>query len=840
MSEVVSSGLGVLRGWMTGRGMTPFPFQESAWSSFLGGGSGVINVPTGAGKTYASYLGPLAELMDAGEAGLGGLRVLYVTPLRAMSRDVELALKAPVEDLGLSLRVESRTGDTSSSLRQRQRRKPPEVLITTPESMTLLMTYDDAPQRFAGVRAVIVDEWHELMASKRGTQVELALARIRRFSAGRARTWALSATIANLEEAARAAVGEGGEPLLVGGEMERPISVRGVLPEWGHDPDNGVECRLPWAGHLGRHMLPAVLATLDPGVSTLVFCNTRSQAELWYQSILQARPEWAGIMGLHHGSIDMGDRGAVESGLKSGEARLVVCTSSLDLGVDFGPVERVLQLGSPKGIARLIQRAGRAGHRPGASCEILCVPTHALELIEIAAAREAVDRREVEGRAPFSKPLDVLAQHLVTCAMGGGFRADELFEEVRTAYSYRGLERVEFDWALDLVERGGETLRAYPNYRKVVRGADGEYGVVEKTIATQHRLNVGTITGSETVEIRYKNGRGLGHIEESFVGKLRRGEAFVFAGKTLRFERIRDMTAVVTPASGVTNYTPHWAGTRLPISDSLSVAVRRTLERVRDGRVDAEREPELVAAQEFVGTQAAMSAVPDADGLLVETAETREGFHLFVYPFDGRLVHEAIAAILALRLGRASPATFQIAVNDYGFELLSPDPYPYAECVTPDLFTTERLLDDIVESVNVGQLAKRQFREVARVSGLVMQSYPGARTRGKQVQANSSLIFDVFEQFDPENMLLGQARREVMEKQFERTRLSRSLERLGSCEWSWRDVSAPTPLGLPLVIERVGATMSTESVLDRIERMRAAWTASENPAGGGVARGGVS
>lgn len=811
---------------MSSRGMTPFPFQEAAWSAYLRGQSGVINVPTGAGKTYASYLGPLAELIDAGDAGVGGLRILYITPLRAMSRDIELALKAPVDELGLPLRVESRTGDTASSLRQRQRRSPPEVLITTPESLSLLLTYDDARERFAGLRSVIVDEWHELMASKRGTQVELALARLRRFATRGLRTWALSATIANLPEAARAAVGEHAEPTVVGGELVRPIAVRGVLPEWGGD-----DCRLPWAGHLGRHMLPAVLSVLDPDVSTLVFCNTRSQAELWYQSILQARPEWAGVMGLHHGSIDRDDRGVLEAGLKSGQARLVVCTSSLDLGVDFGPVERVLQIGSPKGIARLIQRAGRAGHRPGAPCEILCVPTHALELIEIAAAREAVDNKQVEGRSPFHKPLDVLAQHMVTCAIGGSFQVDDLFDEVRTAYAYRDLTRPEFDWALDLVERGGETLKAYPNYRKVVRGAHGEYGVTEKHIATQHRLNVGTITGSETLDIRYKNGKSLGHIEEGFVAKLRKGEAFVFAGKVLRFETIRDMTAIVTPAPKATNFTPHWAGTRLPITDSLSAAVRRTLQRARDHDIDPAREPELIAAREFVETQADMSAVPDASSLLIETTETREGYHLFVFPFDGRLVHEAIGAILALRLGRAKPATFQVAVNDYGFELLSPAPYPFDECLTPDLFTTDHLLDDIVESVNVGQLAKRQFREVARVAGLVMQTYPGAKHRGKQVQANSSLIYDVFEQFDPDNMLLAQARREVMEKQFERTRLGNSLNRLATCRWITKHVSSPTPLALPLVIERVAGTMSTQSVLDRIATMREAWTRSSTTSG---------
>lgn len=811
-----AAALDTLRGWMVRRGMQPFGFQERAWAARAQERSGLVCVPTGAGKTYASYMGALADALSCEERSGGS--IVYVTPLRAMSRDIELALREPIEELGLGLTVESRTGDTSSSMRARQRKRLPDVLITTPESLTLLMTYEDAPVRFARVRSVIVDEWHELLSSKRGTQVELALARLRRFTQNRVCAWALSATIGNLEDAALAVSGAGSSPLTIADELERPIHVRAVLPAWG-----GPECRLPWAGHLGRQMLPALLSVLDPARPTLVFCNTRAQAELWFQAIREARPGWASVMGLHHGSIDQAERESIEAGLKAGQFRLVVCTSSLDLGVDFGPIERVVQIGSVKGIARLIQRAGRSGHRPGTACEIDCVPTHGLELIEIAAARQAIQSGSIESREPFSKPLDVLAQHLVTCALGGGFRADELYQEVRTAVAYSTLTREEFDWALDLVENGGETLRAYPQFHKVVRGVGDEYGVIEREVQTQHRLNVGTITGSETLGVRFNNGRSLGHIEESFAAKLRPKEAFVFAGRKLRFHSIRDMTVLVTDGGDAKLFTPHWAGTRLPISDSLSVGVRETIERAGRGEIDSESEPELVEAEKLLRAQSAMSAIPAAGQVLVETLETSDGSHLCMYPFDGRLVHEAVGALLALRLGRKTPATFTVSANDYGFELLSAQPFEYRDTLTPELFSTQDLVPDILESVNLGQMAKRQFREVARVAGLVSTGYPGAHRRSKHMQASSSLIYEVLEEFDPENLLLSQARREVMDQQFEQTRLARSLLRVTQSPWVWKQLVSPSPMALPLSIERIAATVSTQTVLDRIELVKQSW-----------------
>jgi ATP-dependent Lhr-like helicase len=796
-----------LRSWFLVRGWKPYAFQEDAWAAYARGESGLIHVPTGAGKTYAAYIGPLA---DVAEGGRKGLQILYVTPLRAVSRDIELALNAPLSVLDEDIQVESRTGDTSSSVRQRQRERLPEVLITTPESLSLLLAGERASELFSGLRSIIVDEWHELLSTKRGTQLELALARLRRF-APTVRTWALSATLANLDAAARAVAGTRATPTLLSADVERPIEVSTLLPD-------SVDS-FPWAGHLGFSMLEKAAAWLDPERSTLLFTNTRSQAERWFEGLRFARPEWENVLALHHGSIDREERERVEAGLKDGSVRIVVCTSSLDLGVDFGPVERVVQVGSPKGIGRSLQRAGRSGHRPGETCHLLFVPTHALELIEMAAAREALQRGEVEARLPLHKPLDVLAQHLVTCAMGGGFTREDLRAEVREATSYKDLTDEEFEWTLALVREGGPTLRAYPEFRRVVEH-EGRFAVADARIARMHKLNIGTITSDATVQLRYWSGGRIGSIEESYISRMRPGDTFLFAGKRLEFCRFKDMTAYVKPAKAKTTQTPRWRGSRLALSGSLAAAVRRTLHSARMGDVSAE---ELAAAWPVLEAQSRLSRIPAAGTCLAETCETREGHHLFLYPFEGRLVHEGLAALLALRFTRLRKATFSLSVNDYGIEFLTQDFFPFEEVLRPALFTRERLVEDILESANLTELARRQFRDIARVAGLILPGLPGARKSTRQVQASSSLLYDVFLKYDPGNLLLVQARREVLEQHFEQNRLAATLERLEHSPLELIPVRRPTPLAFPLVVERISASLSNESLLERVERIKERW-----------------
>jgi ATP-dependent helicase Lhr and Lhr-like helicase len=844
----VRDGLGEVEAWFARRGWAPWRFQREAWEAYRAGRSGLIQVPTGSGKTYAAYFGAFAELIDEVRRELTsgaprGLRILYVSPLRAVSRDITLALQEPAREMGLSVRVEARTGDTPASLRAKQKAGLPEVLVTTPESLTLLLTREDAAGIFAGVTCAIVDEWHELLSSKRGTQVELALARLRRFATAM-RTWGMSATIENATEAGRVLVGtngqmvnspngqmgkggrdegERGEPVIITAEIQRPIVIDSILP--------GGEVNLPWAGHLGLSMLPAVMGRLDPAKSTLIFTNTRSQAELWHHAILAVKPEWEPITALHHGSIDRAERERVEAGIKDGTIRFVVATSSLDLGVDFAPVERVLQIGSPKGVGRLVQRAGRASHRPGAACEILCVPTHGMELVEIAAVRRAVARGVMEARTPLQKPLDVLAQHLVTCALGGGFDAEAMYEEVRTAWSYRDLTREEFEWTLVMVRDGGAALSAYERYKRVKQ--DGAmYRVPDKGHATVHRLNVGTIVGTAVLDVKYRSGKRIGFIEESFVAWLKPGEKFIFGGKVLRFLSLQsargELTCFVEPASGKTGVTPHWAGTRLPISEGLSSAVRGVLSAWAGG--ERGTSPEMERAAGILETQAKVSRVPREGEVLAEVCRTREGTHLFVYPFEGRLVHAGLGALLALRLTRKVKATFAVTVNDYGFELLTGTEMEIEGKLTPEIFSAASLAEDTLESVDVAEIAKVQFREVARVAGLVVSGYPGARRSERQTMVSSSLIYDVFKEFDPGNLLLLQARREVLERHFERSRLARTMERLRASsagEGGLRLVIVnpvrPGPLAYPLVVERMSAILTGETLADRLATMRASW-----------------
>jgi ATP-dependent Lhr-like helicase len=764
--------------------------------------------------------------------------------MRALAADTERSLREVIDDLALPWSVDRRTGDTASAARARQLARPPTALITTPESLSLLLTQPNADRLFADLRCVVVDEWHELLGNKRGVQTELCLARLRRLRPG-LRTWGLSATLGNLDIALAALLGEEKKStdytdytdfysesvksvesvdspsgVLVQGHMPKAIVIDTLIPE-------RVE-RFPWAGHMGLKMLPAVAAAVEEGRSALVFTNTRNQAETWYQALLAERPEWAGEIALHHGSLSADARRWVEDGLRAGALRCVVATSSLDLGVDFSPVDRVLQVGSPKGVARLLQRAGRSGHQPGATSRVTCVPAHAFELVEAAAARDALRDGRLEGREPIERPLDVLVQHLVTVALGNGFDADEMLAEVRTAYAFRDLSDAEWRWALDFVVQGGEALGAYPEYRRVTP-VEGLYRVTEKEIATRHRLSVGTIVGESSIAVKYQNGSHLGNIQESFISRLKPGDTFVFAGKKLEFLRVRDLTAYVKPTNRLKGVIPAWTGTSLPISPELGAAVRRKLAEARDGVYDG---PEMVAVRPVLELQKKWSAVPGADELLVERLQTREGrtrySHLFVYPFAGKLVHQGLAALAAYRLSRARPITFTLTANDYGFELLAPERDAFAGVDVMALLSTANLLDDIIAGLNESEMAQRQFREIARVAGLVFQGFPGRPQKARHLQASSSMLYEVFRKYDAGNLLLVQAHREVLSRQLEQSRLQRTVERLLEQRAVVKDMPRPSPLCFPLLVERLQAsTLTSESLAEQVRKMTV-WAESES------------
>jgi ATP-dependent Lhr-like helicase len=830
--------------WFAQRGWQPFVFQGEVWAAMAAGRSGLLHATTGSGKTYAVWMGALARSSrldrarprseGAGRGGgaqdaagtATGLQVLWLTPMRALAADTRRALELPLPAMAPDWAVGLRTGDTPASERTKQDRKLPAALVTTPESFTLLLTRADARERMSGVHTVIVDEWHEMVGNKRGVQVQLALARLRRWNP-RLVVWGLSATLGNLDEAMqillaheRARPPEGRVPegearrrvdsagVLVQGKVEKPLLVDTLLPK---EPG-----RFSWGGHLGAQMEEPVVHEIERSGTTLVFTNVRSQAEIWYQMLLRSRPDWAGQIALHHGSLDKSVREWVEQGLKAGTLKAVVATSSLDLGVDFLPVERVLQIGSAKGVARLLQRAGRSGHQPGRVSRVTLVPTNTLELVEAVAARRAVAAGRIEKRFAPDKPLDVLVQHLVSMALGGGFRADELFDEVCTAYSYRALTRDEFQWALDFVTRGGSSLKAYPEYHRVVADDDGVHRVPDRGIALRHRLQVGTIVSDASMLVKWMSGGTIGQIEEGFIARLNKGDHFVFAGRVLEYVRTQDMAAYVRRATRKSGIVPAWAGGKMPLSSELADATLEALESARQGDFF---EPELQAALPMLAAQSRLSKLPTPKTLLIEQHRSREGFHVFLYPFAGRYVHMGLASLLAWRLSRESPNTFSMSVNDYGLELLAAGPLDMQPLLDQSVFDDGELLHDVLASLNSGELAQRRFREIARVAGLVFTGYPGAPKSTKQLQASSSLFYEVFRKYDPANRLLGQADAEVLAQELDIRRLRASLKRMRAQRVEAVPLRVPSPFALALMVERFREELSTEKLADRLARI---------------------
>jgi ATP-dependent Lhr-like helicase len=818
--------------FLRSKGHKPFLFQKQTWAACAKGESGLLHAPTGQGKTMAVYLGPLCDSLKADRCA-----ILWITPLRALAADTLRALREAQSFYNPSLSAEARTGDTPTALRARLRKSLPHTLVTTPESLSLMLTHADTREKLAGLRCVIVDEWHELLGTKRGVQTELCLARLRSWLP-QIRTWALSATLGNLQEAA-ASIGPTlppltdhpapGTPKIISADIEKPIQIETLIPrEIGN---------FPWAGHIGTSLAPQVIRRIESATSTLLFTNTRSQTEIWFQEILSLRPDWKDLVAMHHGSLDRAERDIAENGLRDGSLKCVVATSSLDLGVDFSPVDQVIQVGSPKGVARLLQRAGRSGHQPGASSKIIGVPTNALELIEFAAAREAAKARTIESRAPLSKPLDVLVQHLVTCAIGEPFIADEMLAEIRTAHAYRDLTETEWQWALTFITVGGKALAAYPRYRKAQIDPEGRHAVTDKRLITQHRMSIGTITADTSVSLKFANGHTLGSVEESFIAKLKPGSTLIFAGRYLKLIRIREKTATVAPTPKTSKgKVAIWNGSKMSLSTELSHAFA-TL--IKEGLPPAAQQPkpkpksptdhrslitdhspELQAVSPILALQKKWSHLPDDQTLLIEFTRTREGEHLFLYPFAGRLVHEGLGALLAFRISRKNPETVTATQNDYGFSLTARRGLPFSEETLRELLSPDDLLADLIECMNTAELARRQFREIARVSGLILQPMPGRKSATqRELQSSATLLYEVIRRYDPENLLLAQSEREILEKQLELTRLTAALARIQAQPFVLRETERLTPFAFPLWADRLQSTHIAADATTRLEAM---------------------
>lgn len=798
------------------RGLQPFDWQVETWHLGLAGGSGLIHAPTGTGKTLAALGGELARALaergpgDAARGPGAGPRLLWVTPLRALASDTRRAIDEAAAAVGLDWRVRVRNGDTTSAERARIRRGECEALVTTPESLALLLSHADGHERLAALGTVVVDEWHELLGDKRGALLALNLERLRRLAGERGRTaplavLGLSATLGNLETALAALLGPGRPGRIVAGRTTKAIAVDSLLPT--------SVARFPWAGNLGLAQLPAVAAAVASARSTLVFTNTRAQAELWHEALSSVWTDQPGRLALHHGSLDRAARDVVESGLREGRIRCVVATSSLDLGVDFPSVDQVIQIGSPKGIARLVQRAGRSGHRPGETSRVLCVPTHALELLDLAAARRALARGLLEAREPPVACLDVLAQHVATSALAGPVRADDLRAEARATLAFAHLSEVDWRRVLNLVTRGGDALAAYPDFQRVVE-ADGWLAIASPRIARLQRQSIGTIVADGQVAVKYRNGATLGHLEESFIARLKAGDRFLFAGRSLELVRTRELVAYVRPAAARHAVVPRWMGGRMPLSSNLAAGVRALLADPVAGD-----EPELALARPLLERQRRDSHLPGPDELLVERIRARDGEHLFVHAIAGRSAHEGLAALVAARLAARLPGSYGWAATDFGFVVGARVLPPLDPAGVAALLSDVDLDRDLATSVNLGELARRRFREIARIAGLVAQGPPGRAKSLRQLAASAGLIHDVLRQHEPDHVLLRQAETEALDIDLDRGRIRDTLASLRRRRLVLAEPARLSPFAFPLWAERIRGRLSNEDWLARVRRM---------------------
>jgi ATP-dependent Lhr-like helicase len=732
----------------------------------------------------------------------------------------------------LQWKVGIRNGDTSSSERQKQKLNVPEVLIITPESLHLLLAQKDYPKVFSTVRTIAVDEWHELIGSKRGVQVELALSRItslkKQDQIEKAQNnspafsiWGISATIGNLQQAMEVLLfplkqfNPSHQGHIIRSGMHKKIEVESIIPD-------EIE-KYPWAGHLGIKLAHKVLPILDQSKTTLIFINTRGMSEMWYQTLLHIAPELAGQIALHHGSIERELRTWVEEALHDGKLKAVVCTASLDLGVDFRPVETVIQVGSPKGVARFLQRAGRSGHSPDATSKIYFLPTHALELVEAAALKSAIEEQYIESREPMTLCYDVLIQYLGTLAISNGFFPDQIWEEVICTNCFRDLTKEEWEEILFFITEGGSSLQQYDEFKKV-EVENGLYKIKNRRMAMRHRLHIGTIVSDAMLKVKFLSGGYIGIIEEWFVSRLESGDSFTLAGRQLEMVMIKDMTVIVKKSTKKRSLIPSWLGGRLPLSESLGKVLRDHFDIAsvfKEEHIAAPHLPvELQALAPLFLLQAKLSHVPGASELLIEQIETSDGFHLFVYPFEGRLVHEAVAALLAYRISRITPISFSIAMNDYGFELLSDQPIPVDDSNVYELFSAEALIMDIHKSVNSTEMARRKFRDIAVIGGLIFQGYPGEHKKARHLQASAGLLFNVFNEYEPNNVLIRQAFQEVFAQQMQEIRLRDMLHRISKNRIVLTFPKKLTPFCFPIKVDSMREHLTSEKLEDRVRKMQ--------------------
>ena len=795
--------------WFDSMGWTAFPFQKKTWRSFKNNKCGIVNAPTGSGKTYALFLGAAQQhIRKLATKTRKGPLIIWVTPIRALAKEIKISIEKAIEGLGLDWQVAVRSGDTTSTARKKQFTHPPEILITTPESLHVILATKIYPKFYGSLKSIIVDEWHELMGSKRGVQCQLVISKMVGLNPDLL-VWGISATIGNIDEAVDVLLGSHSidKRELIIASVKKKTEVESIFP------DDISE--YSWAGHLGLRLADKLIPIIHKSNTTLIFTNTRAQSELWYHKLLELDPSLAGVMALHHGSISRDIRSWVEDGLYDGSLKAVVATSSLDLGVDFRPVETVVQIGSPKSVARFMQRAGRSGHSPGAISKIFFLPTHSLELIEAAALRDALKIKNVEKRIPYIRSWDVLIQYLMTLAVSEGFYPDDIYAEVLKTHCYQSMDLEDWEKILSFLVHGSQSLKAYDEFQKI-EIIDGLYKVTNRRVAQRHRLSIGTITSEAMLTVKYLKGGRIGNVEEWFVSHLNIGDSFWFAGRPLEFVMIKDMQVLVRKTKKKTKRIPSYLGGRMPLSTEMSAVLRSKLYQYEKNR---KGEKELNKLSPLLELQKKKSLLPSEKEFLIEYFQTRDGYHLLMYPFEGRYVHEGMGALIAQRISKELPISFSIAMNDYGFELLSDQKIDLDYWIKKELFSPENLTRDIQSSINAAELARRKFRDIARISGLIFQGFPGKTKKNRHLQASSSLLFDVFKDYESDNLLYLQTFEEVMTFQLEEARMKEALRRIQAQQFVIQYPNKPTPLAFPIMVDRLREKMTSEKLEDRIAKM---------------------
>ncbi len=766
--------------WFASRGWGAYAHQLSMIEAARAGRHALLVAPTGGGKTLAGFLPSLIELADRGGEEL---HTLYISPLKALTVDVHRNLEQPIAEMGLGLRAETRTGDTPQGKRRRQRTRPPQLLMTTPESLALLLSYPDAARLFAQLRCVIIDELHALAGSRRGDLLALGLARLQAL-APECRRVGLSATVAFAHElrAWLSPPADGREVLVVRGEAGPAAKIE-ILT---------AEARIPWSGHMAVHALPLVYAEICKAQTTIVFVNTRAQAEICFHELWRLNDLNLPIA-LHHGSLAPEQRRKVEAAMAAGNLRAVVATSSLDLGVDWAAVDLVVQIGAPKGVSRLVQRIGRAGHRLDRTSRAILVPANRFEHLECRAALQAVADGDLDGEAPPAGGLEVLAQHILGCACAAPFEADALYAEVRRAAPYAALSREDFDETLRFVESGGYALAGYERYHRLARRADGSYRAASPRVVRQYRMNVGTIVEAVTMRVQLRRGRVLGEVEEFFIQGLQPGDTFVFSGEVLRFEGVHETTAVVSRAAGADPKVPAYAGGRLPLSTHLADRVRAML-------ADPAGWEDLPAeVGDWLVLQRARSTVPAAGQLLVEIFPRGGKVFLVAYCFEGRNVHQTLGVLLTRRMERAGLGPLGFVATDYVLATWSVRA-PAADEEVAALFDQDMLGDDLEAWMDESSVMKRTFRTVAVIAGLIERRHPGQEKTGRQVTVNSDLIYNVLRRYEPRHVLLRATRGDAARGLADLGRLAAMLARIQGRIAVCR-LHKVSPLAVPVLLE---------------------------------------